>query len=581
MISLRVPGSKSLTNRALLAAALGNGKSTLKNILESDDTRHMMRALQHFGVRFTKRISNKGNVLSITGGSTRWQTSRAAIFCGNSGTTIRFLASVLAASDFPSTLTGEKRMKERPIADLAGTLTQLGANVEWLGKEGFPPLRVQGPLKGGRCTMKGNVSSQFVSGLLLAAPLAERPIHIRVLGELVSKPYVDMTIAVMKAFGVQVKRKGYREFSISPQPYRTTTMAIEGDASSASYFWGLGALTAAAVNLTNVPMNSLQADVIPVKLGIYKQLLHRAHDGQTININATDFPDSAMTLAVLSAFRKGKTRLSGLANLRVKECDRLQALLEGLAAIGCPTKIGADFLEVHGNPEKLHGGKIKTYGDHRMAMCFGMASILLPGMLIDDQRCVKKTYPKFWRDLRSIQKKLNERNIVLTGMRGSGKSKLGKLLAARLRRRFVDLDTLIEKKSGMEIKAIVARHGWPHFRKLEEQASQALSTSKKLIIATGGGTLMLEKNALALKAHGAVIWLNCPIPLLKKRLSKSSHRPSLTKKHVLEEVEVIYRQRKKIYKKVADRVTMIAPAKPEKNLKRLLQSVAQLGFMVS
>lgn len=577
MIEIQVPGSKSITNRALLLAALAKGTSELKDALESDDTKHMIAALRNAGVK----ISRKSRIIRIRGGKIR--KSRHPIFCGNSGTVMRFLGAILAAQKFESVLIGDKRMNERPIADLLQALNQLGAKVGALKKNGLPPIKVSGPLRGGVCRIKGNVSSQFLSGLLLAAPLAEKNVTIFVKGDLVSKAYVDVTLSLMEKFGVQVKRVGYRKFSIrAPQRYHARKMEIEGDASSASYFWGISTLTGETIDVINIPKTSLQPDLI------FKNILSNSFlsSTTTYHLQPTTFPDSAMTLAVLAVFRKGKTILTGLANLRVKECDRLHALTMELRKIGARVKELKDGLEINGNPEKLRGAKIKTYNDHRIAMCFGMVGFVLPGMKIENPSCVKKTYPNFWKDLHALKKKFHEKNIILTGMRGSGKSRLGALLGRWLGRRFYDIDELIEQKAKISIPKIVARHGWRYFRRLESQMVKRLRNIRFAVIATGGGTLMYSLNVKILRRNGKIIFLESAVASLKKRLAKHYDRPPLTRgEDFLSELETIYRRREKRYREIADAVIDVSHQTGKKKrdfdrkLKRILPVISRFGLL--
>lgn len=557
---INVPGSKSFTNRALLAAACAGG-GQIKKVLLANDTKAMLAALKNLGFA----ISRSKNTVRVKG---RFSKPRTKIFCGNSGTTMRFLAAALAAQDFESVLDGGERMRQRPVNDLADALKQLGSSIEYLGREGYPPLKVKGPLLGGKCRVKGNISSQFLSGLLMAAPMAQKSTEIQVSGKLVSKPYIDMTLRVMKKFGISVKREGYKKFFIkSGHKYKPQTYLVEGDASSASYFWGLEALIGEKFTITNLPQNSLQADArLPeilekyIKPRLEKNIRLTGEQKnktceKTVNINCADFPDSAMTLACLCAFVDGKTKLSGLANLRVKECDRLRGLAAELNKINCKTKELKNGLLICGNPKRLRGAEIETYNDHRMAMCFGMIGIVIPDIKIKNPLCVNKTYPDFWKDLGRIKKYLSRKNIVLTGMRGSGKTSLGRLLAKKLKRKFIDIDSHIEQKAGAKIAKIVADKGWKRFRMLEKRAVKDLAGVKNSVIAAGGGTLMNSANAKILKKNGRVIFLECGLGALKQRIAGNRNRPSLTgKSSFLDELATVYQKRKKRYYGSADAV---------------------------
>lgn len=572
---IEVPGSKSITNRALLCAALAKGKSCLRGALSSDDTKYMARALQALGIK----IKKNGTVLSVFGGHLK--KPKTKLFCGNAGTAVRFLTAVLASQPFESIIDGDKRMRERPIKDLVDALCRLGANIASLRKNGCFPLKVFGPLRGGKCRIKSRTSSQFLSGLLLASPLASKKVEILVDSELVSKPYADMTIAVMKSFGVKVSRNGYKKFVISAgQQYKPRIFEIEGDASSASYFLGLGELTGENIQIKNISEKSLQADMQFAKILNDKKLLNSRR------INCVDFPDAAMTLAAISPFIKGKRVLYGLSNLRVKECDRLHALTVELKKIGARVRELPDGLEIIGTPEKLHGATINTYNDHRMAMCFGMIGAVIPGIKINNQNCVKKTYLTFWKDLAKIKKILGSRNIILTGMRGTGKSKIGRALAKKLNRRFIDLDAEIEISARRKIGEIVRTKGWAYFRKLEGAIVRKFRNVKGAVIATGGGTMMKKSNSKILKRNGKVIFLDASPNILQKRLKSAKNRPSLTKsKNFLDELAHVYKKREKRYFEVADFILDVSKntRKPQFDLETkvntIRKQVARWGIM--
>ena len=551
MISVKVPGSKSATNRALIISGLAKGKSALINSLECDDTKRMREALVRLGVK----IERKKIGLKIYAGCLR--KSKKEIHCGNSGTTMRFLAAVLATQNFESILTGNTRMQKRPIGELVSALIQLGAKVEFINKNGFPPLKITGPLFGGKCELKGYISSQFLSGLLIAAPLAQNDVEINIIGNLVSKQYVDITISMMRKFGVEVKREGYKRFFIKVnQKYISRKLDIEGDASSASYFWGLSLLTGEKIEVVNIEKKSLQPDI--KLLRIFSDLQKQTLKGSKLNsgeyvFDCVDFPDGAMTLAVVLAFYKGKFKLTGLANLRLKECDRLHALTTELKKIGCRVWETKDGLRIWSNPENLHGAKIDTYGDHRIAMCFGMVKAVLPKIIIKDKKCVKKTYPNFWKDLTYVKGILLNKNIILTGMRGCGKTKLGAQLGRILKMKCVDTDEIIEKMTHKSVAEIVDKKGWDYFRSLENKAVKRLKNNKNTIISTGGGTLMYHDNANILSKNGKIFYLHCDISSLKQRLKGEINRPSLSNsKNFISELTQIYKKRLNRYKSLAD-----------------------------
>lgn len=411
-----VPGSKSYTNRALAIAALAHGTSILRGALISDDTHVARKALAQLGIA----VQEQGTTFQVAGRKGHFTEPQQEIFLGNSGTATRFFTAMLTIAGFPCTITGNARMQERPIADLLAALRQLGAEVTSLRENGCPPVRLGGRrLQGGQADISGAISSQFLSALLMIAPYAERDTILSVQDTLVSVPYVDLTLDIMRHFGVEVTHDAYRRFFIRGQQYYVAQdYTIEGDASSATYFWGLAALLGQSMCLTNIPATSVQADVrfldVLQRMGCTvcrEDGLHLRGPARLLplgSIDLNDLPDAAMTVAVLAAFCEGTTELRNVANLRVKETDRLQALATELRKLGVEVTELSDGLRIMGNPATLHGADIATYDDHRMAMCFGMAGARLPGIRIHEPDCVSKTYPLFWEDLQRVGIKLQK-----------------------------------------------------------------------------------------------------------------------------------------------------------------------------
>jgi 3-phosphoshikimate 1-carboxyvinyltransferase len=405
-----VPGSKSYTNRALTIAALAQGPSILRGALLSDDTQVAREALIRLGVP----VEQHGTTFYVHGQCGRFTNPQQDLYLGNSGTTTRFFTAMLTLAGFPCTLTGNARMHQRPIADLLEALNHLGAEVVSIYGNGCPPVHISAQrLQGGTTTISGAISSQFLSALLMVAPYARQEVTLSVRDTLVSAPYVDLTLDIMAQFGVHVEQEAYRRFVIPGQQcYEGREYMVEGDASSATYFWGLAALLGQEMHVTNMPPTSVQGDLrflhVLERMGC---TISRSHGmrvaGPTqlkplgdIDLNA--LPDAAMTVAVLAAFCKGTTRICNVANLRVKETDRLRALATELCKLGTAVQEFSDGLQIDGNPEALHGADIATYDDHRMAMCFGMAGARLSGIRIQDPACVSKTYPGFWEDLQRL-----------------------------------------------------------------------------------------------------------------------------------------------------------------------------------
>jgi 3-phosphoshikimate 1-carboxyvinyltransferase len=402
---ISIPGSKSYTNRALLLAALAQGESTLHNVLISDDTNVMITALRDLGVL----IDINGTTAKIKSTGT-FKKPLNPLYLGNAGTAVRFLTALLSHQSFDTKIVGTDRMHQRPILDLIKSLEQLGASIEH--SNGCPPLTIHGKkITENQASIIGKNSSQYISALMMLAPLLENGLTIEVNGEITSKPYLDMTLDLMNKFIEQeAKREGYSKFVIPHQIHQAQTLDIESDASSASYFFGLAAITGKELTIDNITRKTLQPD-IKLLNALEKMGCKIVEQNNRITItgpqelkalgtlNANDFPDAAMTLSVISAFAKGETTLTGLQNLRIKESDRLAALHKEMTKIGVSVKENEDGLTIIGNPNQLHGATIETYDDHRIAMCFGMAQVKITDIHILNPDCVNKTFPEFWETL--------------------------------------------------------------------------------------------------------------------------------------------------------------------------------------
>ncbi len=413
-----VPGSKSYTNRALLTAALAKGKSKLTNVLFSDDTEVMITALKKLGVK----ISRKGSTLIVKGCNGKFKKPKGELYFGNAGTAIRFMAAALAIQDFECKITGSPRMKNRPIRPLVDALRQGGAKIEYLGTEGFPPIKIKGGFKGGRINVTGETSSQFISSLLLTSPYTQKLTDIVVKGHVASKPYIDVTIQVMRSFGVtKGKRVGYRRFVIkNGTSYNAIEYEIEADASSASYFFAFAAIHGIKIKVKNAKYTSAQGDIKLVNLlqkagcKVTKKdigITVKGPEGKPKalgNVDMNSMPDVALTMAIVAAFSEGRTRLMNIPNLRVKECDRILAITSELIKINCKARQMAEGIEVKGHSHKYRGAEIDTYDDHRIAMCFGIVGTKVPGIIIRDPDCVSKTYPNFWKDLEKLGVQVKE-----------------------------------------------------------------------------------------------------------------------------------------------------------------------------
>lgn len=420
---VRLPGSKSISNRILLLAALADGVTTIRNLLVSDDTARMLDALKALGVaavqinEYDYRLRGVGAQFPL-----RFPVNEADLFLGNAGTVFRPLTAVLALAQGRYRLSGVSRMHERPIGDLVDALRQLGADITYLGEEGFPPLQIQpARIRANAITVKGDVSSQFLTGLLMAlplsAPVADETPAITVTGELISRPYVELTIALMARFGVRVERQEWRHFALpGGQRYCSPgEIFVEGDASSASYFLAAGAIGMGPVRVEGIGNESLQGDVrfaealekmgASIRRGDNWIEADAPESGylRAIDLDCNHIPDAAMTLAVAALFANGTTTLRNIASWRVKETDRLAAMARELRKLGAAVEEGPDFLRITPPSDGSLAAHaiIDTYDDHRIAMCFSLASLRVP-VRINDPDCVTKTFPDYFEKFATI-----------------------------------------------------------------------------------------------------------------------------------------------------------------------------------
>ena len=403
---LTLPGSKSLSNRILLLAAVAQGETQISNLLDSDDVRHMLNALKALGVAYTLNADRSVCTLQGCAGPLHF-TGALEIFLGNAGTAMRPLCAMLCSGKGEFTLTGEPRMYERPIGDLVDCLRACGARIDYLGKEGYPPLRLHGHgLRGGRVSIKGNISSQFLTAMLMAAPFCDSDLEIVVEGELVSKPYILITLDVMAKFGVQVDNHDYQRFVIKAgQRYLSPgTMMVEGDASSASYFLAAAAIAGGTVRVHGTGSASVQGDARFAE--VLKQMGAKVTWGNTwievsrgelrgVDVDLNHIPDAAMTIATTALFAKGPTAIRNIHNWRVKETDRLAAMATELRKVGAQVIEGEDYIEIT-PPQKILPAAIDTYDDHRMAMCFSLAAFGDSAITINDPDCTSKTFPAYF-----------------------------------------------------------------------------------------------------------------------------------------------------------------------------------------
>jgi len=463
--AITLPGSKSISNRVLLLAALTRGRTTLHDVLDSDDTRVMLAALRALGCEITQ----DGNTIVIDGLGGLPKHQQAKLFMGNAGTAIRPLTAALALMGGSYELSGVARMHERPIGDLVDALRQLGCQIDYTGKDGYPPLHIGQPeLKlDAPIRVRGDVSSQFLTALLMALPLvAQQDIVIEVVGELISRPYIEITLNLLARFGIQVRRDGWQRFTIpaGSQYQSPGTLFVEADASSASYFIALGALAPASAGYEGIRIEGLGADSIQGDIRFIEAAQMMGAQVQSgpnwlevsrgnwplkaIDLDCNHIPDAAMTLAVMALYAQGTTTLRNIASWRVKETDRIAAMACELRKLGATVVEGADFIQVTppASPELWRAASIHTYDDHRVAMCFALAAFNPAGLpvRIEDPKCVAKTFPDYFEALFSLVQAEPARIPVLCvdGPTASGKGTLAAQLASKLGYHLLDSGAL-------------------------------------------------------------------------------------------------------------------------------------------
>lgn len=412
--SIKLPGSKSISNRTLLLAALAKGETEIRDLLASDDTSRMLEALAALGVTVTHTKNEDWAVSGIEG---NFPNKTADLFLGNAGTAFRPLTAALALSNGHYKLSGVNRMHERPIGHLVNALEQIGANIDYLGNENYPPLAISPATLAlsDAIKIRGDVSSQFLTALLIALPLTQQEATIEVVGELISKPYIEITLNLMAKFGVEVQRDGWQRFIVPANSTYTSPKEtfVEGDASSASYFLAAGAI-AGNVTVQGVGQASIQGDIkFAEALALMGGLIEYGENHvsaskpvslklKAIDLDCNHIPDAAMTLAILALFADGTTTLRNIASWRVKETDRLTAMATELRKVGAKVVEGEDYISVTPPAQLIPNAEIDTYDDHRMAMCFSLVSLGGVPITINDPNCVAKTFPKYFEVFASI-----------------------------------------------------------------------------------------------------------------------------------------------------------------------------------
>ena len=491
--TVRLPGSKSLSNRILLLAALAEGETEVRDLLKSDDTDRMLEALAQLGVKVT--AAGEG-AIKVQGCGGKVPVKEAKLFLGNAGTAFRPLTAALALAGGSYHLSGVPRMHERPIGDLVDALRHLGADITCEANDGYPPLQIRPGVDNGAVTVpvKGNVSSQFLTGLLMALPLLDRTITVEVVGELISKPYIEITLATMHRFGVDVVRDGWQKFTVQGGArYKSPGVVyVEGDASSASYFLGLGAIAGGPVRVEGVGADSVQGDVrfadalaaMGARITMGPNWIEAAPplNGKLKGIeqDCIAIPDAAMTLVPVAVFAAGPTKLTGIASWRVKETDRIDAMANELRKLGGKVETTADTLTVYppASLSQLHCAEIETYDDHRIAMCFSLMTLATP-LRILDPGCTAKTFPDYFERFAEVTSAVPV--IAIDGPSASGKGTITQRVADALGWHYLDsgalyrLTALAARKSGVD---------W------QDEAAVAVIAAQLPVRFVGGETLL-------------------------------------------------------------------------------------------
>ena len=549
---LTMPGSKSVANRLLVAAALCGREVTLTGVTASDDVRHLLAGLRTLGFRVQL---DEANERACVGPRGTGAPSRGELHCGNAGTALRFLVSVAAITPGDWTITGDAAMQRRPIGPLVDAWRQLGVAIE--DTNGRPPVRVHGEpgVRGGVVSVDTSVSSQFTSSLLLVGAALPAGVQVVFRGPPTSAEYVELTVDVLRRVGVHATVDHGSATVRSGFAAPPATLRVDGDWSSFGVWACLDHLTGSDVTASNLPRPSCQADA-----GLAALLRTLPRDGDH-TIDVATMPDQFCNLVIVAAHRTGATTFTGGANLRVKESDRIAVMARELGRLGADVEERPDGVVVRGG-RPLRGGTVDPAADHRVAMAFALAGLLAPGIAVADPGCVTKSYPRFWDDVETV---VRERaGVVVVGMRGAGKSTFARAFAARTGVRCVDTDAEFEREHG-PIDAFVTAHGWPAFRAHEERLLAA-ALRPATVVGTGGGAIESATTRARLRGQ-PVVWLTADAPLLRARLGPATRRPSVTGAPVLDELPELLARREPLYAEVATvRVDAALPAERQVDL---------------
>jgi 3-phosphoshikimate 1-carboxyvinyltransferase len=621
-LAVRLPGSKSYTIRALLLAAMTSGPVVLKDPLLSDDTRAMMSCLNALGLQASwldeQTVCVDGHISQIM------PDTETLLDCDLSAASLRFLVALASILPGVQVIQGKSGLNKRPVRDLINSLRALGAEIDYLDQDGFPPVRVKSStLQGHAVNVSGATSSQYLSALMMIAP-ALGGLTLTVEGELISRPYLDMTAEMMRHFGVESEMSldGLEIVVSAGQQYRALSYQVEGDASAAAYPLAAATLTGQTLTLENLPPSSIQADMRFIlfleamgnRVWTENGKLHYQGKGiKPMTLDMRDCPDQAQTMAVLLSFAPGTSRIEGLRSLRVKETDRLSAVAQELRRMGVTVEEEAEALVIHGGNPQI--ANIATYGDHRMAMAFAVAGTRLDGLVIEDPGVVAKTYPDFWQDCpqwgigvqnqdspkkeavessetlaSEVQRKAMEMNIsavaveaepdtftasekiVLIGFMGAGKSEIAPLLAQRLGLPLLDTDQMaIATTSYASVGELFSAEGETCFRELELEAARSLRGPIRGVIATGGGLVMNKLAMDYLAENATIIYLEAALETLLARLAKdATPRPLL---HNPLSVQTLYDLRVPLYRHYANCHIATDGESPQAVLEKICQAL--------
>lgn len=556
--ALVMPGSKSEANRLLACAALSPFAHELRGLPDALDVQHMVRGLRTLGYAIDE-VPGAAGVVQV--GATRDANAASGeLFCGNAGTAIRFLTAVAAVTPGEWTLTGDPQLAQRPLQPIVDALASMGTDAR-AHADGLP-LRVPGgAIDADEVTVDVSVSSQFASALMLIAPALPQGLTVHFSAEVASRRYLDLTCRALRRAGARASLRSDHVRVEAGFAAAQGPLEVTGDWSAMGVWTCLNHLTGSRIHGDRLVTDSDQADE-----ALARVLQSLDGSGERV-VDVEPLPDQFLNLAVVAALREGVTHVRGAANVRTKECDRVAVMARELRRCGVDLDEHEDGLTVRGG-RGLSGAVIDPAGDHRVAIAMALLGCFVEGVAIEDPDCVRKSYPTFWEDLDVIR--AEHRAVALVGMRGAGKSTLGRALAEHLGSRFVDADSVFEARNG-PIAAFVERHGWPAFRH-EEAVVLAEALSPGRVIATGGGVVETGSSLELLRANSVVVHVDAPVEQLRARIAGSG-RPSLTGAPVTEELDAVLERRHPLYRQIAHR-TVDATLSPTDQLQAALRGEA-------